>query len=190
MTLVFACKEQKIREDSIEKQSFVKKVYVLKSSNKVSIVDDTLYFNQAKFTGFLYELYPNNQDTLSIEEYKEGLLSGDSKKWYDNKRLMEVRYFVKGKKHGKQIAFWENGKKKFQFMAKNDAYEGAMTEWTADGRLYHIGNYVNGQEEGTQKMWYDNGKIRANYVIKNGKRYGLLGTKNCRNVSDSIFISK
>ena len=25
-----------------------------------------------------------------------------------------------------------------------------------------------------------------NYVIKNNRRYGLLGTKNCINVSDSI----
>jgi antitoxin component YwqK of YwqJK toxin-antitoxin module len=59
-----------------------------------------------------------------------------------------------------------------------------------DGKLIHLANYKNGQEEGTQKLWYDNGKIRANYVIKNGKRYGLLGTKNCINVSDSIFIVK
>lgn len=65
-----------------------------------------------------------------------------------------------------------------------------MKEWSFDGKLSHLGNFENGQEEGSQKMWYDTGKIRANYVIKNGKRYGLLGTKNCKNVSDSIFIVK
>jgi antitoxin component YwqK of YwqJK toxin-antitoxin module len=53
-----------------------------------------------------------------------------------------------------------------------------------------LAHFKDGQEEGSQKLWYDNGKIRANYVIIKGKRYGLLGTKNCKNVSDSIFVVK
>ncbi|MCX6338150.1 MAG: toxin-antitoxin system YwqK family antitoxin, partial [Bacteroidetes bacterium] len=69
-------------------------------------------------------------------------------------------------------------------------YEGELSEWTFDGKLIHLAHYIDGQEEGSQKLWYDNGKIRANYVIIKGKRYGLLGTKNCKNVSDSIFIVK
>ena len=101
---------------------------------------------------------------------------------------MEERYFLNGKKHGQQIAYWQNGNKRFEFMAKNEAYEGELKEWSSSGYLYHMGNYVNGQEEGAQKMWYENGKLRANYVIVQGKRYGLLGTKNCKNVSDSIFV--
>ena len=80
--------------------------------------------------------------------------------------------------------------KRFDFVAKDDEYYGEMKEWTIDGKLFHLAHYVNGQEEGIQKMWYENGKIRANYVIIKGKRYGLLGTKNCRNVSDSIIMVK
>ena len=49
-------------------------------------------------------------------------------------------------------------------------------------------NYVKGHEEGSQKMYYDNGKIRSNYTIIAGRRYGLLGTKNCVNVADSVFV--
>ena len=37
------------------------------------------------------------------------------------------------------------------------------------------------------KYFYNNGKVRSNYLVINGKRYGLLGTKNCVNVKDSIF---
>jgi antitoxin component YwqK of YwqJK toxin-antitoxin module len=48
-------------------------------------------------------------------------------------------------------------------------------------------NYLKGHEEGPQKWWYDNGKIKANYIIQDGRRFGLLGTKNCINVTDSIF---
>lgn len=109
------------------------------------------------------------------------------KKFYSNNQLMEYREFRNGMKNGKQIAYWDNGKKRFEYTAKNDAYEGALKEWDYNGKLFHLAHYKNGQEEGVQKMWYENGKIRANYVIISGRRYGLLGTKNCKNVSDSIF---
>ena len=37
-----------------------------------------------------------------------------------------------------------------------------------------------------QQFWYNDGEIKSNYIIKNKRRYGLLGTKNCVNVSNSI----
>lgn len=171
-----------------EKQS--KGLLFLKSSKNISIVDDIVFLKKEKFNGILYELNSNNKDTVLIEKYKEGLLNGTCKKWYLNNQLMESREYKFGTKNGKQISFWENGNKRFEFIAKSDAYEGEMKEWSINGSLFHLANFVNGQEEGTQKMWYDNGKIRANYVIIKGKRYGLLGTKNCKNVSDSIFVVK
>jgi len=112
------------------------------------------------------------------------------KKYYSNKQLMEYREFRNDMKNGKQIAYWDNGKKRFEFVAANDAYEGELKEWDYNGKLFHLAHYKNGQEEGLQKLWYENGKIRANYIILNGRRFGLLGTKNCKNVSDSIFIVK
>ena len=111
-----------------------------------------------------------------------------SKKYYPNKQLMEYREFRNDMKNGKQLAYWDNGHKRFEFVAVNDTYEGELKEWDYNGNLFHLAHYKNGQEEGVQKLWYDNGKIRANYVIIKGRRYGLLGTKNCKNVSDSIFV--
>jgi antitoxin component YwqK of YwqJK toxin-antitoxin module len=58
---------------------------------------------------------------------------------------MEERAYLHGQKHGRQLLFWENGKKKVEFMARADVYEGEVREWNAAGRLVH---YVNGQEEG------------------------------------------
>jgi antitoxin component YwqK of YwqJK toxin-antitoxin module len=181
--LLAACSHEKV-------STKIRANYQLQTAKLITLNKDIVYFNQAKFNGFLLSLAVNNLDTLSIEGYSQGLLNGVSKKWYTNKQLMELRYYKNGKKDGEQLSFWKNGNQRFKYTAKNDAYEGQMTEWTVDGKLFHVGNYVNGQEEGTQKMWYENGKTRANYVIRNGKRYGLLGTKNCKNVSDSIFLVK
>ena len=168
--------------------------FILKSDKDLSIKNDIISWKDSLYSGFLYELNLEGKDTLLLEGYIDGLLNGDCKKWYpkiqETKQLMEKRTYLDGKKNGKQIAYWANGNKRFEFMAVNDGYEGEMKEWSEDGKLFHLALFVNGQEDGVQKMWYENGKIRANYVIIKGKRYGLLGTKNCKNVSDSIFVVK
>lgn len=189
LLLACSCTKNNSKEITFQEQPVLDK-YVLKSSKEISIKNDVVYLNGKTYNGFLYELHPDTKDTIAIEGYFDGVLHGLCKKWYPNKKLLEERFYNHGEKNGKQIAYWENSNKKFEFTAKNDAYEGEMREYTFDGKLIHFATYTNGQEEGTQKLWYDNGKIRANYVIIKGKRYGLLGTKNCKNVSDSIFVVK
>ena len=189
LLLICSCTQNKSKEVDLLSPA-IPKIFTLKSSSNITTNNDTVLLNNKKYSGYLYQMQLNNFDTIFIASYSNGLLSGTEKKWFANNKLMEYRVFFKGAKHGKQIAYFENGNKKFEFTAKNDAYEGEMKEWDSDGKLIHLANYKNGQEDGTQKLWYDNGKIRANYVIIEGKRYGLLGTKNCKNVSDSIFIVK
>ncbi|MHA7943873.1 toxin-antitoxin system YwqK family antitoxin [Formosa sp. 3Alg 14/1] len=162
--------------------------FVLKSAT--STKNNMLYVYDTIYSGFVYELHPKTADTLLMEGYYNGLKEGVSKKWYAKNQVMEIRHYNSGQKNGMQTAYWENGYKRFEYTAKDDAYEGELKEWNSDGFLFHLANYKNGQEDGAQKLWYDNGKIRANYVIVEGKRYGLLGTKNCVNVSDRIFITQ
>ena len=70
---------------------------------------------------------------------------------------------------------------------KNGKLEGLRTVYYPNTKIAEEMTYKNGYEEGSQRQFYDDGKIKANYVIKDGKRYGLLGTKNCVNVADSVF---
>ena len=141
-----------------------------------------------KFLNLFIFLFSFISCSVKNEEVPEKLVV--YKKYYPNRQLMEYREFRNDMKNGKQIGYWDNGNKRFEFVAKDDAYEGALKEWDYNEKLFHLANYKNGQEEGVQKLWYENGKIRANYVIINGRRFGLLGTKNCKNVSDSIFVVK
>jgi antitoxin component YwqK of YwqJK toxin-antitoxin module len=183
LLLLFSCSQRNttpVMEDVPER-------FILRSSPTISIHQDTVFFNEEKYSGYVVELDAASLDTLSIQGYLDGLLSGIGKKWYPNGQLMEERSYSKGTKNGLQTAYWENGAKKFEFVASEDAYEGEFKEWNTEGNLIHLANYENGQESGPQKLWDEEGKIRANYVIVKGKRYGLLGTKNCKNVSDSIF---
>ena len=72
-------------------------------------------------------------------------------------------------------------------MFKKGEYDGTNRIWTKDGQIIEELNYKKGQEFGSQKVWYLDGKIKSNYIIKNNRRYGLLGTKNCTNVSEEVF---
>ncbi|WP_018344310.1 toxin-antitoxin system YwqK family antitoxin [Cytophaga aurantiaca] len=187
--LLLGCDVSSVHDEACEERD-IPVVYTLYNEGDDIFHGDTLYHQNKKYSGYLYALYPSTSDTAALIAYYNGLQSGISKKWYSAKKLMEVRYYCAGQKNGKQISYWENGNKRFEFTAVNDAYEGKMEEWDVNGHLFHLAHFVNGQEEGEQKLWYDNGKIRANYVVRKGKRYGLLGTKNCTNVSDSIFTVK
>lgn len=102
-------------------------------------------------------------------------------------KIREIRHVRNGVREGLQTAYWENGKKRFEYTAENDVYEGELKEWAENGQLFHLAHYKNGQEEGVQKMWHQNGKIRSNFVIIKGRRYGLLGTKNCKNINEKLL---
>jgi antitoxin component YwqK of YwqJK toxin-antitoxin module len=145
------------------------------------------YANDSIFSGTLYSFYPITKDTMEVVHYLNGKEHGTWKQFYPTGKRKEIRFFVNGKKQGEYKGWWENDKPKFEFHFRDDEYEGTCRSWNAVGILTQELNYVAGHEEGAQKAWYDNGKIKSNYVIKEGRRFGLLGTKNCKNVSDSIF---
>jgi antitoxin component YwqK of YwqJK toxin-antitoxin module len=166
----------------------IPKVYYPICAADITIKNGIVFKGDKPYNGFLYEIDTLSKDTVSIVSYLNGKEEGITQKFYSKQHLKEQRFYSDGQKNGAQVAYWENGHKKFEFVAKDDRYEGVMKEWTIDGQLNHLAHFKNGQEEGEQKFWYENGKIKANYIIINGKRYGLLGTKNCKNVSDSIFV--
>lgn len=157
------------------------------ADTSLKMVNGIVYRSNKLFTGTIYKLYLNTTDTAELANYKNGKEDGEWKKFDPDGSLKEKRTFDKGKKVGEYIAYWENGNRKLEYVFKDDEYEGTCREWNADGALIKEMNYKKGHEDGSQKMFYDNGKVRSNYVMIDGRRFGLLGTKNCVNVSDSIF---
>lgn len=145
-----------------------------------------IYHEKKPFSGIVFQLN-ENADTVAIFGFYKGKEHGEWKRFYPNRQVEEIRYFDKGVKINTLTRWWENGQMQLQCNFKNGEYDGTFKEWNREGRLTKEMNYKNGYEEGSQKVFYDNGKIRSNYVVKNQKRIGLLGTKNCINVSDSIF---
>ena len=145
-------------------------------------------YNNKIFSGKVVKLYSNTNDTFSISIYKNGLKDNIWKKFYRNGNIQELREYKKGKKIGKYFGYYINGNKKFEENFKNNFNHGKIFVWSNDGKLIRESNFINGYESGKQQRWDKNGKIISNYIIKNNRRYGLLGTKNCINETDSLYI--
>ena len=130
--------------------------------------------------------FPGTTDTLEVRSYIQGTEHGRWLKFYSRGQLMEERFFDHGKKVDTLRIWWPNGVLQAQIPFNNDEYEGETVEWNQAGQMIRRMHHQQGHEEGAQQQWYDDGSVRSNYVIKNGRRYGLLGTKNCVNVADSL----
>jgi antitoxin component YwqK of YwqJK toxin-antitoxin module len=179
-------------KDDLNEKKFarvVPKNYKAANDPSFSNHQDTIYYQQKPFTGYQYLLYPSG-DTAFVKPYFAGLEEGLIKKWHPNHQLAEQRYYIAGKKEKIHKAWWPNGKLKFTYEFDNDEFNGVNKEWYESGNLFREFHYEKGYESGSQKMYWINGKIRTNYMIKNNRRYGLLGTKNCINVADSVFIKR
>lgn len=162
-------------------------LFVLGDHPGIHFINGVVYKDNQPFTGILYNYYVDTKDTSDVTPYLSGREHGERRKYYPNKQLWEKRYFQQGNKVGEMRTYWPDGNPQMQYFFENGEYNGTCKEWTKTGMLSRLMHYKKGYEDGEQKWWYDNGKIRANYVIIEGRRYGLLGTKNCINVSDSIF---
>lgn len=126
-------------------------------------------------------------DTLFKVPFMNGKENGIAKFFYSKNQLREERFFVNGWKEGTHRGWYENGKPMFEYHFQNDMFEGSYKEWFPNGRLFRNMNFEKGQESGHQQSWSADGRIKMNYIIQDNRRYGLLGTKNCKNVSDSVF---
>ena len=172
-------------KDKLAINNAVPNVVINSKDSFLQMHQDTVFFQEKKFSGTIFNLYPNG-DTSMTAHYFNGLEHGILKKWYPNKQLAESRSFQAGKKEGKHIGFWEDGKPKFEFYFTKGEHDGIANEWYSNGQAYKAFHYTMGYETGSQKMWWENGVIRANYVVKQGRRYGLIGLKLCMTPQDSL----
>lgn len=154
---------------------------------QISFENAGVFYQGKPFSGTLFRLDSQTQDTLKIESYLKGNRHGKWIQYFPGHVLKEFRTFDRGKKIGAFVQYFPTGKKQQAYHFQNDEYQGLASEWNERGVLIREMHYVAGHEEGSQKLFYDNGQIRANYIMKDGRRFGLLGTKNCVNVSARLL---
>jgi antitoxin component YwqK of YwqJK toxin-antitoxin module len=169
--------------ESLQQKAAIPDVWVAASNSLLKQKDGFLFFNNKKFSGRTYELYPTG-DTALLFTYLNGKEEGWCYQWHPGKVKMEERFYSQGKKEGLHKGWWQNGQLKFVYQFTNNEHHGAAKEYNINGMLYRSFNYKEGHEDGLQQMWWEDGRPRANYVVKNGEQYGLIGRKLCKNRND------
>ena len=166
----------------IEEQPYM----IYEKDKSLNLFAKQVTFNNKIFSGSIYNTNSSN-DTISLGKYKNGYKHGEWKKFYSNGALKEKRFYKNGLKEGVYNGFYKDGSKNFVFIFENGEYNGTNRIWAYGGQIIEELNFKKGQQYGSQKVWYLDGKVKSNYIVKNKRRYGLLGTKNCTNVSEEVF---
>ena len=156
------------------------------SNSDLDLFKSTVSYQGRLLNGTVYQNHEGSSIVHFTQKYFKGLKNGVWKKYYPDGSLKEVRKYKMGKKEGSFIGYYPNGAHNFIFQFNDGEYNGTNKIWARNGILIEESNFKNGYEEGAQKRWYNNGKMKSNYIIKNNRRYGLLGTQNCVNVSKKI----
>lgn len=101
--------------------------------------------------------------------------SFELKREYDNiGRLRSEIEYMDGKKNGRMILYYPDGKIKEISYFKNDTLDGLQTTFFKDGNIADIISYKKGIKDGKYLGYYTNGNIHQEGSYKNGKRTGLL----------------
>ena len=107
----------------------------------------------------------------SYEEYKDGLLDGETAYFSKDKEVKLLsEMYSKGKLNGPQKTYYENGKLKSIVYYKNDRIDG-IVEYDKNGKLLHKSIFENGT--GDWKLYWSNGKVSEEGRYVSWKRDGV-----------------
>lgn len=144
-------------------------------------VGGLMHFQGIPYSGIVLEHFESGVQE-SKTHWAEGKREGLYESWHSNGRINEQRLYIANRKEGEHRGWYSDGGLRFLLRFQEGAFHGRCEEWYPNGDKYSEFNYEFGKEIGPQKLWEPNGKIRANYVVKEGKRYGIIGSKQCVSV--------
>lgn len=178
--------------DSIEAN--VTNIDLDKRENLVKVSADSLILKSTlglvmlhdqAFTGISIADYPNGKPKASIQ-YFQGKKHGKQIKWFENGIKSYEAHYQSNKQHGKTRSWWSNGNLRSESNYDLGVATGAQLQWYASGAKFKRINLVDGKEEGLQQSWRENGKIYNNYEAKNGRIFGLKRSKLCYELDDEV----
>lgn len=90
----------------------------------------------------------------------------------DKTRAQSIHTEYKGKRHGKEVWFYPDGKLRSILYYKHDKLHGNVRHFFPTKQLKEIYRYYHGKQYGQERVYYENGKLRQLSFWKDGKPYG------------------
>lgn len=155
---------------------------------------------------FVSENNPDLSKNNGLIEFKGKNVSGWIYSFYSPLRLRRVAGYRNGKKHGREVLYFENGQKWSEQWFDSGKPDGLSRGWYKDGKPRFTRNYKNGVSVGEYWAWHDNGQLSYfvkyasgkevafktwsyfgkpfyNYVWQNNYKIGLKGGAFCKRKS-------
>lgn len=143
----------------------------------LTMVGAVLYRHGTPFSG--YAVARQAGRIVSRTPLLEGREHGRAVAWYPNGAKRFEKHYVHGNREGTHRGWWDNGRPQFVYRYVGDLFEGEQVAFYRNGVRSELRHYTNGREEGQQRFWNDAGRVVANYAMVNGKRYGIVGRRDC-----------
>jgi len=143
------------------------------------------------------------QGVLIMEiHYKDDMLHGDFKEFYQNGQVKINTYYENDKVNGRYTYFLSSGEKVREYHKKKGNFDDTYIEYFKNGDTLEIMRYDNGTRHGLSKEWYtSNHKKHKEINYKNGRAVStklwnrdgvlrpLLNLKNTKGTWKSIYNS-
>lgn len=132
-------------------------VYTIFYNEKGLKVSEGMLINKKREGKWIY-YHLNSTEIMTLEFYKDDLLSGLKQVFYKNNKIAEETNYILGKKEGLYKKYAENGVVLEEVTYKNDERNGAVIYRNVDNQIITKGFYVNDIKRG---VWttYENGKV-------------------------------
>jgi antitoxin component YwqK of YwqJK toxin-antitoxin module len=114
-----------------------------------------------------WEFYDEKGHLIRFENYKDNILSGESKVYYSNGQLSHELIYVNGKLNGPFQEFNSDGLLAKKGAYLDDNFHGVVVFNDSEGRKRKEGKFVKGKKEGEWSYYAPSGVLEAVVIFKN-----------------------
>ena len=98
---------------------------------------------------------------------------GKSVAYYENGQKAGEMWYQQDKPTGPEYSWHENGKKKMHGQSKDGLATGKWTEWYDNGQKQSEGEYFNGERHGQWTFWESSGQVKEAIEYRFGQKVSV-----------------
>lgn len=94
--------------------------------------------------------------------------------WYENGQKAGEMWYENDKPNGPELSWHENGKKKMLGQSRDGLASGKWIEWHENGQKLSEGEYVDGERQGQWTFWNAQGQVQEAVEYRLGKKISVI----------------
>lgn len=100
------------------------------------------------------------QDTVTVENYNNGVLDGLQTTYFSNRQIASKVFYKEGKKTGSYSEYYKNGQLEQEGHYVDNEPDGEIKFWYNTGQIKRKGQYIKGDKTGKWITYDPDGRVR------------------------------